>query len=274
MLPRILIWLLETLVILIVLGFHMYRIWLYYRAYKENRSTSQDTRFVDISDHGWEMPEKLRPLIVELTELGFSRLGEILIFLPFDRRLTAWVLIDKEQQITVAVFLQFNPDKPAAAEFNTQYDNAYVLTTYNGWQEDVARRINEPDFVAQDVSTSLADACRVHRFNVESMAKRNGSPLLRHTIADLLEQIEIYKQRFHPRRSTGRPPRVARLADWIAFGELGISTAVSVTALFLPSGLGRWLAAILPGTAGLLSIAIVHNIATNLYGKEGMRSSP
>src|SRR5207244_7560276 len=88
---RLLIWLVETAVIVGVLIFEGKRIAIYVKAVRGRRGAPQATRIIDASVLDLAPPDKLHPLIEDLRQMGFARLGELEMFCPSGRRNAVWV---------------------------------------------------------------------------------------------------------------------------------------------------------------------------------------
>jgi len=203
---------------------------------------NQPPAMQDVSHLELPVPPGLQPVMDELRQLGLKRLGEVQ--LVRNPQITAWLLSDPAYELTAEAFLPSEADIPSVVGFGTMFGeagDAYVLTHFREPYPGMLRTVDEPDFKAQEVTASLADALAEHRRQVDELRVRYGAPYPARTVDDYLHKGRIYMQRFYPRREGSQYRPAVRKTNMMLGAELALTIALLVATLLVPTPVGRWL---------------------------------
>ena len=132
-------------------------------------------RPTDVSHRNTAPPPALGPRIHFLTAMGFHRLGEAQLKLPFRPLRTTWVFVDSENKVQAEMAL-------GRVSFSTFFQSeALVVTDYpNG------EHIETPTYLAHTITTSLRDAYQHHLTQVIRFSQKYGIPHSIHSMNDYL----------------------------------------------------------------------------------------
>jgi hypothetical protein len=163
-----------------------------------------------------------------LEELGFHRLGEAELQLPFRPAAITWVWVDAQD--TIQAELAFG-----RVSFSSFFsDNALLVTDYpNG------EHINQPAYQSHTITTSLPDAYRYHQRQVEKFSRLHGLPRLVQSMIGYLYWETMGRTFPYGRRKLRRFLRIelVRMGAFVyGLVVLGFSTASWFYPPLLPSG--------------------------------------
>jgi hypothetical protein len=133
--------------------------------------------------------------IEELTSLGFERMGEVQIRLPFViGPATTWVLADRDQTTCAEVVKHDRTDAMVGLS-STYPDGAVVETGY-----PQGERILDCHFESHTITTTLEEAYRYHLGRTAAFGLQHGMPLRYESISDYLRHDDAYRIRHMARK--------------------------------------------------------------------------
>src|SRR5512143_2141483 len=130
---------------------------------------------IDLSHLSLAPSGKTKEIIATLESLGFHRLGEATVRLPFVRSKPIWILVSSDNSIQVETVYN-------RVSFSTFFDDTVlVVTDYpNG------EHFQTPTYQCRTITTSIKDALDYHRLQVEKFRATYGSPRQVLSMADYI----------------------------------------------------------------------------------------
>jgi hypothetical protein len=134
---------------------------------------TRSRRVTDVSDLKLTPPPTTRQLIEALQQLGFQRLGEAQLKLPFRTVSTTWVLVDANNRVQAETMGR-------RVSFSSFFhDDVLVVTDYpNG------EHIDTPTYQSHTVTTNVSDAYAYHLKQVAKFGQEYGVPNSIRTMID------------------------------------------------------------------------------------------
>ncbi len=141
-------------------------------------------------------PPPTRPLVEELSRLGFTRLGEAGLPSEAARRgpVQVWYFIDRDRTTVGGVFA-IRGILGHAMVYSWFGDEAVMVTGHRRGEE-----VEEPNFRYRVVQGTLSDAYRQHLAQIPDFSIRFGKPRRLDNMAEVLRLDTIYNQKFARRR--------------------------------------------------------------------------
>jgi hypothetical protein len=135
-------------------------------------------------------PEPLAAPLAELRALGFHRIGERWLKLPGTPVRYEWVMGEPSGEVYVVALPSIAMGGVFAACYTSWDDGTWVQTSYPR-----GAVVERPQFHANFVATSLADALEAHRRTVDAYRAHLGQPRRILTMADTLRMDADYRSR-------------------------------------------------------------------------------
>ena len=140
---------------------------------------------------GLAPPAEAGPMMADLSDLGFHRLGETQVQTPgAEEPLTCWLFGDPGG----VAFAELAGPLPLVGLTTMFQDETVVQTLY-----PVGEKVNAPDYVCRAVSGSLESAHEHHLRQVQELSAQHGQPRLVEDMRHYLDVAAIYRAR-HGRR--------------------------------------------------------------------------
>ena len=135
---------------------------------------------------------KLEPMLDTLSRLGFVRLGEIGLKVP-------WHSIQYERVFCSpdhSIIAEATEIMPNMVQFSTTFhDGAVVETVY-----PMGENINTTDFVSHTITSNVETAYQHHCQLISESSKKHSDPVRMPTIAELLQWEIVYRERYALRK--------------------------------------------------------------------------
>jgi hypothetical protein len=174
-------------------------------------------RSTDISGEAAALPPELKFPVETLTQLGFSRLGELQVAVPGGGAVRSRIYISVEKRIIAELAETGN----LAVFYSVFPDNAVVETGH-----PIGENFDARDFRSHTVVGGLEQAYRHQVEQVEDFASGHGAPRVVATMAEYLDLEAMYRGR-HVARKMRRHTRLALLeVAALAFGVLALLAAI------------------------------------------------
>lgn len=113
--------------------------------------------------------------ITTLVSMGFHRLGEAQVKLPYYKKVTTWILVDSENKVQAETAW-------GHLSFSTFFqDNVWVVTDYQQGEY-----IETPTWQSHTITTGISDTYQYHLQQVIKFSQNYGSPNLIQNITDYI----------------------------------------------------------------------------------------
>ncbi|MBX3066850.1 MAG: hypothetical protein KF726_27970 [Anaerolineae bacterium] len=146
----------------------------------------------DVSQDNVEMSPELQQMESDLYQLGFGRLGILLI----RSRLTTnplheWHYANADGSI-YAESVQMGANQPALMQFATRFsDGSFVVTRYS-----VGENLETPMYASHFARYSLENALRYHQWKIADWQQTHGEPIPVQGLEDTSAHDEEYRQHY------------------------------------------------------------------------------
>ena len=148
-------------------------------------------RLEDSSSFAPPPPPAVAALMAQLSDLGFTRIGERSTVLPSYGRRFEWDMVDEPTTTYVALGpVTTQPGGALMICYSAFADGAFIDTSYPAGATVKRRDL----FIAAGGSTP-EEAVAEHRRRITQFAAQHGAPLENRSMADLLKRDDTYRRR-------------------------------------------------------------------------------
>ncbi|GEM_PF-4652830 len=172
-------------------------------------------RSEDISAQELPVPPELKHAISALSDLGYSRLGEVQVKIPGGQTARSRIYVSADKRI----FTELTESRIAlfASVFR---DDAVVETGF-----PVGENFNTKNFRSHTVSTDIEKACHHQLQEIKAFRKPHGVPRKIETMEDYLAWEAMYRE-----KHVGRKMRRHTWLGFLQTAALGVGIAALLTA--------------------------------------------
>jgi hypothetical protein len=161
-------------------------------------------RATDVSDPEAPLPPELKSHVSILSELGFSRLGEVKVALPGGQAVKSRIFLSEDG----TVFAELAETQRGLVVFTTVFPDEAVMETGFPVGENIATR----NFRSHTITKDLGRAYRHQLEQAEAFGKTHGAPRKVASMRDYLDWDAMYRRRYVKRKM--------RRHTWIGFGQV------------------------------------------------------